>query len=146
MNDILPPIESWVLGNYAQAAVTTLCVADHIETWPREFNSIWKRKTGISVLFVVNRYMLLLSIMMQALFSLSGDGTDEHCNQWKNEVIFGIASTFIISRLALDIWNALLGVGVSTIGSPFQNISRCSIEFHNQRNHTTGYSIDGSGI
>ncbi|KAJ3912358.1 hypothetical protein F5877DRAFT_72462 [Lentinula edodes] len=105
MDDILSQIEAWLLGNYAQAAVITLCVAEHIETWPREFSSIWKRKiTGISVLFLVNRYMLLLSVMMAAIVDFPGNGTDE--------------------QLALDIWDAVLGVGVSTIGSPFQNFSR----------------------
>ncbi|KAJ3847939.1 hypothetical protein EV368DRAFT_68692 [Lentinula lateritia] len=125
MDDILPQIESWVLSNYAQAAVITLCVADHIETWPREFSSIWKtKKTGISVLFLVNRYMLLLSVMMAAISDFPGNGTDENCNQCQNKVIFGIASAFIIPRFALDIWSTVLGVGVSTIESPFQNLSR----------------------
>ncbi|KAJ3885525.1 hypothetical protein GG344DRAFT_70452 [Lentinula edodes] len=104
MNDILPQIETWLLSNYAGAAVITLCVADHIETWPREFSSIWKRKiTGISVLFLVNRYMLLLNLMIQAISDFPGNGTDEHCSQCRNKVIFGITSVFIISRLALDI-------------------------------------------
>ncbi|KAJ3858383.1 hypothetical protein EV359DRAFT_69052 [Lentinula novae-zelandiae] len=108
MDDILFQIESWLLGNYAWAAVTTLCVAEHIETLPREF-----------------RYMLLLFVMIQAIYGFPGNGTDEHCNQCRNKVIFEIASAFIISRFALDIWSTVLGVGVSTIGSPFQNLSRC---------------------
>ncbi|KAJ3885564.1 hypothetical protein GG344DRAFT_70423 [Lentinula edodes] len=93
MDDILPQVQSVVLGNYAQAAVTTLCVADHIEMWPREFSSIWKtRKTGISVLFLINRYMLLLFVMTQAVSNFSGNGTDE--------------------QLTLDIWSSVLEVGV----------------------------------
>ncbi|KAJ4474748.1 hypothetical protein C8J55DRAFT_490652 [Lentinula edodes] len=127
MDDVSSQIEPWVLTNYAQAAVTTLCVADHIQTWHREYSSIWRRKiTGISVLFLVNRYMLLLSIMIQAVLNFPGNGTDDHisCNQCENKAIFGIASAFIISRFALDIWSTLLGVGVSTIESPFQNIAR----------------------
>ncbi|KAJ3858839.1 hypothetical protein EV359DRAFT_68680 [Lentinula novae-zelandiae] len=109
MDDILPQVQSVVLGNYAQAAVTTLCVADHIEMWPTEFSSIWKtRKTGISVLFLINRYMLLLFVMTQAVSNFSGNGTDEH----KNKVMIGIASAFIISRLTLDIWSSVLEVGV----------------------------------
>ncbi|KAJ3871453.1 hypothetical protein F5051DRAFT_433845 [Lentinula edodes] len=132
MDDILPQIESWMLNNYAQAAVTTLCVADHIETWPREFSSIWKRKiTGTSVLFLVNRYMLLLSVMIRAIADFPGNGTDEHCNQCKNKVIFGMASAFIISRLALDIWSDVLEVAVSTIESRFQNLSRCWLTIDN---------------
>ncbi|KAJ4489271.1 hypothetical protein C8J55DRAFT_486560 [Lentinula edodes] len=93
MDDILPQVQSVVLGNYAQAAVTTLCVADHIEMWPTEFSSIWKtRKTGISVLFLINRYMLLLFVMTQAVSNFSGNGTDE--------------------QLTLDIWSSVLEVGV----------------------------------
>ncbi|KAH7870598.1 uncharacterized protein C8R40DRAFT_1211764 [Lentinula edodes] len=142
-----------------------LCVADHIETWPREFSSIWKRKlTGTSVLFLVNRYMLLLSVIIQAIFEFPGNGTDEQCQALniiysiftilsivaanvlfalrvyaiynRNRVIFGIASAFIISRLTLDIWNLALGVGGSTIGSPFQNLSRCGLSGNNVDQYT----------
>ncbi|KAJ3899764.1 hypothetical protein F5879DRAFT_925993 [Lentinula edodes] len=132
MDDILPQIEAWLLGNYAQAAVITLCVAEHIETWPREFSSIWKRKiTGTSVLFLVNRYMLLLNLMMEAISVFPGNGTDKQCQALNR--IYSIcailalvatnASAFIISRFALDIWAIVLEVGSSTIGSPFQNLA-----------------------
>ncbi|KAJ3878507.1 hypothetical protein F5051DRAFT_327866 [Lentinula edodes] len=136
--------------------VLALCVADHIQTWHREFSSIWKRKiTGTSVLFLVNRYMLLLSVMIQAVLNFPGNGTDDQCYVLnmiysistpialvatnvlfalrvyaiysENKVIFGIASAFIISRFALDIWSTLLGAGVSTIESPFQKIARCAL-------------------
>ncbi|KAJ3885566.1 hypothetical protein GG344DRAFT_70425 [Lentinula edodes] len=103
MDDILPQIESWLLGNYAEAAVLTLCVADHIETWPREFSSIWKRKiTGTSVLFLVNRYMLLLSVMIQAIFVFPGNGTDKQC-QASNKIhsIFAILSIVAANDLHL---------------------------------------------
>ncbi|KAH7870615.1 uncharacterized protein C8R40DRAFT_1073135 [Lentinula edodes] len=140
MDDILFQIESWLLSNYAEAAVITLCVADHIETWPREFSSIWKRKlTGISVLFLVNRYMLLLNLIIQAISAFPGNGTDKQC-QALNTIfsIFAIlsivaanASAFIISRFALDVVSTVLEVGVSTIGSPFQNLSRCGLGINN---------------
>ncbi|KAJ3852026.1 hypothetical protein EV368DRAFT_65261 [Lentinula lateritia] len=140
MDDILPQIEPWVLSNYAGAAVTTLCVADYIETWPREFSSIWKRrKTGISVLFLVNRYLLLLAVMIQAISDFPGNGADEQCQALN--IIYSIcafialvatnASAFIIARFALDIWSTALGVNVSTIESPFQNISRCGLMVNN---------------
>ncbi|KAJ3924500.1 MAG: hypothetical protein NXY57DRAFT_877880, partial [Lentinula lateritia] len=114
-----------------------LCVADYIETWPREFSTIWKRKiTGTSVLFLVNRYMLLLNLMMQSVLNFPGNGTNQQCQALdriysifttllivatnvlfalrvyaiysRNKVIFGIASAFIISRLALDIWVSVI--------------------------------------
>ncbi|KAJ3804441.1 hypothetical protein F5876DRAFT_70626 [Lentinula aff. lateritia] len=133
MDDILPQIEPWVLSNYAGAAVTTLCVADYIETWPREFSSIWKRrKTGISVLFLVNRYLLLLSVMIQAISDFPGNGADEQCQALN--IIYSIcafialvatnASAFIIPRFALDIWCTVLEAAASTIDSPFQTLSR----------------------
>ncbi|KAH7870606.1 uncharacterized protein C8R40DRAFT_1056548 [Lentinula edodes] len=151
--------------------VSALCVADYIETWPREFSSIWKRKTtGTSVLFLVNRYTLLLSVMIQAISAFPGNGTDEQCQALntiysiftvlsivaanvlfalrvyaiysRNNVIFGMASAFIISRFALDIWVSViitelsrisclyfivLEVGASTIDSPFQNLLRLKL-------------------
>ncbi|KAJ3901728.1 hypothetical protein F5879DRAFT_924398 [Lentinula edodes] len=111
MDDFLPQIESWLLGNYALAALTTLCVAEHIETWPREFSTIWKRgKTGTSVLFLVTRYMLLLDLMIQAISAFPGNGTNQ--------------------QLVLDIWSFTQEVGGSTAESPFQNISRCELMVH----------------
>ncbi|KAJ3898029.1 hypothetical protein F5879DRAFT_1071134 [Lentinula edodes] len=133
MDDILSQIEAWLLGNYAEAAVTTLCVADYIETWPREFSSIWKRKlTGTSVLFLVNRYILLLFVIIQAIYGFPGNGTDEQCQA----LITTNAFAFIISRFTLDIWSTVLGVGVSTIGSPFQNLSRCGLSGNNVDQYT----------
>ncbi|KAH7870603.1 uncharacterized protein C8R40DRAFT_1019301, partial [Lentinula edodes] len=142
-----------------------LCVADYIKTWPRDFSSIWKRKlTGTSVLFLVNRYMLLLSVMIQAIPGFPGNGTDEQCQALniiypicgilalvatnvlfalrvyaiysRNKVIFGIASAFIISRFTLDIWSTVLEVSVSTIGSPSQNLSRCGLSINNIDQYT----------
>ncbi|KAJ3881619.1 hypothetical protein F5051DRAFT_474207 [Lentinula edodes] len=119
MDDILPEIESWLLGNYAQAAVITLCVAEHIQTWPREFSTIWKRrKTGTSVLFLVTRYMLLLNLMIEAITVFPGNGTDEQCQAlgiiYSICAIFPIvatnASAFIIPRFALDIWSVAVEV------------------------------------
>ncbi|KAJ4466164.1 hypothetical protein C8J55DRAFT_493178 [Lentinula edodes] len=68
--------------------------------------------------------------MTQAVSNFSGNGTDEH----NNKVMIGIASAFIISRLTLDIWSTVLTIGVSTIESPFQYISRCDLESPDQDN------------
>ncbi|KAJ3901736.1 hypothetical protein F5879DRAFT_967171 [Lentinula edodes] len=103
-----------------------------------------------------------LFVMTQAVSNFSGNGTDEQCQALdlifsvcstialfatnvlfalrvyaiysKNKVIFGIASAFIISRLILDIWSTVLTIGVSTIESPFQYISRCDLESPDQDN------------
>ncbi|KAJ3920730.1 hypothetical protein F5877DRAFT_65530 [Lentinula edodes] len=49
MDDIIPQVETWILGNYAATAASALWIADYIETLPTEFRSIWKRKmTGTS--------------------------------------------------------------------------------------------------
>ncbi|KAJ3886322.1 hypothetical protein GG344DRAFT_26782, partial [Lentinula edodes] len=133
-----------------------LWIADHIGTLQMEFNSIWKRKiTGTSFLFLVNRYISLLYLILKALFDSPGYGTDMQCRVEnimfqvcetvalvatnvlfalrvyaiynKNRVILGIALVFVLSRFVLDIWKIPPEFGASTIGSPFENSSRCGI-------------------
>ncbi|KAJ3805280.1 hypothetical protein EV368DRAFT_50261, partial [Lentinula lateritia] len=131
-----------------------LWIVDYIETLPAELRSIWKKKTGISVLFLVNRYTFLLFIVLGALLNFPGNGTDMQCQAGnimlsisqtialfttnalfalrvyaiynKNIVILEIALVFIILRFVLDIWSAVIELGVSTIGSSLQNFSRCA--------------------
>ncbi|KAJ3927568.1 MAG: hypothetical protein NXY57DRAFT_903657, partial [Lentinula lateritia] len=109
-----------------------LWIVDHIETLPTELNSIWRKEfTGISVLFLVNRYMFLLFIVMEAFQNFPGDGSDMQCHTLniittvfqsvalvttnalfalrvyaiynKNKVILGVTFVFIISRFVFDI-------------------------------------------
>ncbi|KAH7870563.1 uncharacterized protein C8R40DRAFT_1010359, partial [Lentinula edodes] len=133
---------------------SALWIADHIETLPTEFRSIWKRKmTGTSVLFLINRYMFFLFIVLQAVFNLPGNGTDKQCQAEttmalvcetmaliatnalfalrvyaiynKNRVILGITLVFIISKFGLDILSIVVKKSISTIGSQYQDFSRC---------------------
>ncbi|KAJ3805350.1 hypothetical protein F5876DRAFT_17795, partial [Lentinula aff. lateritia] len=133
---------------------SALWIADHIETLPTEFRSIWKRKmTGTSVLFLINRYMFFLFLVLQAVFNLPGNGTDKQCQAEttmalvcetialiatnalfalrvyaiynKNKVILGITLVFIISKFGLDILSMVVKKSISTIGSQYQEFSRC---------------------
>ncbi|KAJ3806519.1 hypothetical protein F5876DRAFT_27214, partial [Lentinula aff. lateritia] len=143
-----------------------LWTVDYIETLPTEFNSIWRKKsTGTSVLFLVNRYMFLLFIVMEVLQNFPGNGTDMQCHTVniittvfqsvasvttnvlfalrvyaiynKNKVILGVTFVFIISRFVFDILSTVLAHGVSTTGLLFQSFSRCGLEIghENEYNH-----------
>ncbi|KAJ3891017.1 hypothetical protein GG344DRAFT_65811 [Lentinula edodes] len=118
-----------MLGNYAFTAASTLWIVDYIETLPAELRSIWKKKTGTSVLFLVNRYTFLLFIVLGALLNFPGNGTDMQSEisthlfkalfalrvyaiYNKNIMILEIALVFIILRFVLDIWSAVIELGV----------------------------------
>ncbi|KAJ3934248.1 MAG: hypothetical protein NXY57DRAFT_1036974 [Lentinula lateritia] len=120
-----------MLGNYAFTAASTLWIVDYIETLPAELRSIWKKKTGTSVLFLVNRYTFLLFIVLGALLNFPGNGTDMQLEieisthlfkalfalrvyaiYNKNIMILEIALIFIILRFVLDIWSAVIELGV----------------------------------
>ncbi|GAW00721.1 hypothetical protein LENED_002269 [Lentinula edodes] len=137
--------EAWMIGNYATASASALWIVDHIETLPTELNSIWRKEfTGTSVLFLVNRYMFLLFIVMEGFQNFPGDGSDMQCHTVniittvfqslalvttnalfalrvyaiynKNKVILGVTFVFIISRFVFDILSTVLALG--NIGAP----------------------------
>ncbi|KAJ3916497.1 hypothetical protein F5877DRAFT_46483, partial [Lentinula edodes] len=143
-----------------------LWIVDHIETLPTELDSIWRKEfTGTSVLFLVNRYMFLLFIVMEAFQNFPGDGSDMQCHTVniittvfqslalvttnalfalrvyaiynKNKVILGVTFVFIISRFVFDILSTVPALGVSTSGLLFQSFSRCGLVtgHENKYNH-----------
>ncbi|GJE96173.1 hypothetical protein PsYK624_123660 [Phanerochaete sordida] len=53
---------------YIQFALTALVVYEYLLTFQDEIRMIWRRKwTGATALFVANRYLLIASIILQAL-------------------------------------------------------------------------------
>ncbi|KAJ4465976.1 hypothetical protein C8J55DRAFT_440206 [Lentinula edodes] len=143
--DKLPPLMARMSENYAVAASSMLWIADHVETLPTEFTSIWKRKiTGASILFLVNKYVFLLFIVFGAILDLPGNGTNRQCQVVyilteacasvslvatnvifalrvyamynKNGVIITVAIVFIISRFVLDVWVNQLAIPFVALG------------------------------
>ncbi|KAJ3781632.1 hypothetical protein GGU10DRAFT_256595, partial [Lentinula aff. detonsa] len=131
-----------------------LWIADFIETLPTEINAIWQKKTtGASVLFLINRYSLLLSLIFQTLLDLPGNQTEEQCDVTynivgviqilavattnvlfalrvysiynKNRIILGTCSSLIISRLVIDILQQITFQASSSAGTQFQSFSAC---------------------
>ncbi|KAJ4498788.1 hypothetical protein C8R41DRAFT_711923, partial [Lentinula lateritia] len=148
-----------------------LWIVDHIETLPTELNSIWRKEfTGISVLFLVNRYMFLLFIVMEAFQNFPEDGSDMQCHTLdiittvfqsvalvttnalfalrvyaiynKNKVILGVTFVFIISRFVFDILSTVLALGVSTSGLLFQSLSRCGLVTGNENEYNHMLIVD----
>ncbi|KAJ3742998.1 hypothetical protein DFH05DRAFT_1498896, partial [Lentinula detonsa] len=117
--------------------LVTLWIADFIETLPAEINAIWQKKlTGASVLFLINRYILLLSLICEIVPSLPGNQKKMSSESMlkfpvlfalrvyaiynKNRIILGTCSVLIISRLVIDIL-----VSSSSAGTQFQSFSAC---------------------
>ncbi|KAJ3979208.1 hypothetical protein F5890DRAFT_1589459 [Lentinula detonsa] len=115
----------WMIQNYAGISATTLWIADFIETLPTEINAIWRRKlTGASVLFLINRYIFLLSLIFRIVPSLPGNQKNK-----ENRTILGTCSVLIISRLAIDILQQIRLQGISSAGTQFQSFSACVTDF-----------------
>ncbi|KAJ3979049.1 hypothetical protein F5890DRAFT_1478846 [Lentinula detonsa] len=120
----------WMITNYAGISATTLWIADFIETLPTEINAIWQKKlTGASVLFLINRYIFLLYILLQmtidlpVLFALR-----VYAIYNKNRIILGTCSVLIISRLAIDILEQIRFQSISSAGTQFQSFSACVLD------------------
>ncbi|GAW00722.1 hypothetical protein LENED_002268 [Lentinula edodes] len=111
--------EAWMIGNYATASASALWIVDHIETLPTELNSIWRKEfTGTSVLFLVNRYMFLLFIVMEGFQNFPGDGSDMQCHT------VNIITT-VFQSLALVTTNALFALRVYAIYNKNKVILGC---------------------
>ncbi|KAJ4474652.1 hypothetical protein C8J55DRAFT_432939, partial [Lentinula edodes] len=140
-----------------QILFKALWTVDYVETLPTEIHSIWKqKKTGTSILFLMNRYIFILYIIFKGVECFPGHGTNKQCltihviSQLcqsvamfttnvllafrvyaifsKNKGILGIAFGFILSRFFLDILDIPLSFGASATGTPFHSFSRCGIE------------------
>ncbi|KAJ3872986.1 hypothetical protein F5051DRAFT_338405, partial [Lentinula edodes] len=127
---------------------------DFVETLPAEINVMWKKRmTGASALFLVNRYSFLLSLVLQMVGSLPGNGSDRKCQRIyitygvsssislaitnilfslrvyavynQRRIIFGISLLYIIPRLGLDILLTVFPSSASTSGSQFQDFAMC---------------------
>ncbi|KAJ3799305.1 hypothetical protein GGU11DRAFT_512355 [Lentinula aff. detonsa] len=156
MDNPIAEDENWMVANYVVVAASTLWIAEFIESLPTEINTVWLRKiTGTSILFLLNRYMLLLGLISQALMILPGSGSNEECQAIntfyssmviitsaitsflfalrayaiynKSKIILGISSVMISSIFILEILITALEPGISTAGSLFQTFSRCKI-------------------
>ncbi|KAJ3743008.1 hypothetical protein DFH05DRAFT_1498936, partial [Lentinula detonsa] len=143
-----------MIGNYAMISAITLWIADFIETLPTEINAIWQKKlTGASVLFLINRYSFLLSLIFGIPISLPGNDDNKQCDvnvnisdvlqilavattnvlfalrvyaiYNKNRIILGTCSILIISRLVIDILQQITSQGSSSAGTQFQSFSAC---------------------
>ncbi|KAJ3793237.1 hypothetical protein GGU11DRAFT_800573, partial [Lentinula aff. detonsa] len=156
MDAVITEDTFWMIGNYAGISATTLWIADFIETLPTEINAIWRKKlTGASVLFLINRYIFLLYLILQTPFNLPGNEKNEECHvntnilevlqilaiattnvlfalrvyaiYNENRIILGTCSVFIISRLVIDILQQITFQGSSSAGTQFQSFSACVI-------------------
>ncbi|KAJ3768245.1 hypothetical protein FB446DRAFT_288624 [Lentinula raphanica] len=156
MDKTISEDETWILANYVVVAASTLWIAEFIESVPTEVNIVWSRKkTGIAWLYLLNRYMLLVGLVFQALMILPGRGTDSVCQAInlcyaslvittfaltslllalrvyaiynKSRIILGLSSVMIIFIFALQIYIMALEPGISTAGSSVQTLSRCKL-------------------
>ncbi|KAJ3885029.1 hypothetical protein GG344DRAFT_83197 [Lentinula edodes] len=146
----------WMIANYTTISASVLWLFDFVQTFPLELRSIWsKRLSGMSIIFILNRYLFLFSVMSSIAINMPGSSGDIICRNLYNidnivpvvttistNVLFTlrvyalyaeniwilvVASAFIITRLALDIWNIVFDHGISTQGSQYESLSRCTL-------------------
>ncbi|KAJ3897751.1 hypothetical protein F5879DRAFT_813551 [Lentinula edodes] len=65
-----------------QILFKALWTVDYVETLPTEIHSIWKqKKTGTSILFLMNRYIFILYIIFKGVECFPGHGTNKHMSE-----------------------------------------------------------------
>ncbi|KAJ3898426.1 hypothetical protein F5879DRAFT_1026588 [Lentinula edodes] len=138
MSSIVSADEVWLLGNYATVSSFVFWTVDFVETLPAEINVMWKKRmTVASALFLVNQYSFLLSLLLQMVGGLPGNGSDRNVSSSisvaitniynQRRIIFGISLLFIIPRLALDMLLTVFPSSASTSGSQFQDFTMCGV-------------------
>ncbi|KAJ3780219.1 hypothetical protein GGU10DRAFT_337353 [Lentinula aff. detonsa] len=116
MDEVITEDRVWMISNYAFISATTLWIADFIETLPTEINAIWQKKlTGASVLFLINRYIFLLSLIFEILSGLPGNDDNK--------------------QLVIDILEQINFQG-SSAGTQFQSFSACVINISDPNMYT----------
>ncbi|KAJ3715288.1 hypothetical protein DFJ43DRAFT_1142048 [Lentinula guzmanii] len=158
MDAVITEDTLWMIQNYTVLSASILWIADFIETLPTEINAIWQKKlTGASVLFLINRYIFLLSLIFEIVTSLPGNQKNKECDvdtnilnvlqivaiattnvlfalrvyaiYNRNRTILGTCSVLIISRLAIDILQQFRLQSFSSAGTQFQSFSACVTDF-----------------
>ncbi|KAJ3906470.1 hypothetical protein F5879DRAFT_920613 [Lentinula edodes] len=113
MDDIIPQVETWILGNYAATAASVLQAVFNLPG-----NGTDKQCQAETTMALVCETMALIAT--NALFALR-----VYAIYNKNRVILGITLVFIISKFGLDILSIVVKKSISTIGSQYQDFSRC---------------------
>ncbi|KAJ3787902.1 hypothetical protein GGU10DRAFT_414262 [Lentinula aff. detonsa] len=167
MDAVITEDTLWMIQNYTVFSASILWIADFIETLPTEINAIWQKKlTGASVLFLINRYIFLLSLIFEIVTSLPGNQKNKECDvdtnilnvlqivaiattnvlfalrvyaiYNRNRTILGTCSVLIISRLAIDILQQIGTQSFSSAGTQFQSFSACVINVPDSNGYYQG--------
>ncbi|KAJ4465118.1 hypothetical protein C8R41DRAFT_871934 [Lentinula lateritia] len=126
MDDIIPQVETWILGNYAATAASVLQAVFNLPG-----NGTDKQCQAETTMALVCESMALIAT--NALFALR-----VYAIYNKNRVILGITLVFIISKFGLDILSIVVKRSISTIGSQYQDFSRCGGTASNVNEFTQG--------
>ncbi|EIM86080.1 uncharacterized protein STEHIDRAFT_111622 [Stereum hirsutum FP-91666 SS1] len=71
----------WIISNYTIVSSTAVWLLDLLQTLPMEINIVWSSKpTGTAVIFLLNRYIFGIYLIMITLFSSPGSVSDESCS------------------------------------------------------------------
>ncbi|TFK26977.1 hypothetical protein FA15DRAFT_754662 [Coprinopsis marcescibilis] len=82
---------------YIQVAITTLAVADHLQTLPQEIQYMWPAPWGaIKVLFFLARYTVFLNVSFVLRYCFAADLTPAACHMF-----IGMGCLFTLGTVAL---------------------------------------------
>ncbi|EIM83441.1 uncharacterized protein STEHIDRAFT_113570 [Stereum hirsutum FP-91666 SS1] len=166
--EIISQDQLWVIKNYSLVSSSILWIIDFFQTLPMEIDSVWLNKmNGTAIIFLVNRYVFALYLILGLAYGVPGSASDKSCNILrelfstlqnitpittsllftlrvyaicdKNKLVLGIASTLILTRLGLDIWQVTprMSVGVSSMGTPFKAFSMCATSINDPSGYET---------
>jgi len=83
-----------VVSNWCGTAANALWLYDFLLTLPSEVSSIWKSKfSGVTVLYIFNRYGFLLAVLVNLATSYEVNPTDKFCGD-----SFRVAEALIITQ------------------------------------------------
>ncbi|EIM87995.1 uncharacterized protein STEHIDRAFT_155354 [Stereum hirsutum FP-91666 SS1] len=146
-------IQLRMVSNSAVVSAAALWLGDYIATLPEEIYVIWlHRPTFRSAVFLLNRYSILLHMVLCGFFTFSANGTDQTCQgigypmQFilfncealmalrvyalynRNRVVGLTSIAFIVLRTALALYiDFILQVPAGTIGTNLESLSRCQL-------------------
>ncbi|EIM84152.1 uncharacterized protein STEHIDRAFT_113331 [Stereum hirsutum FP-91666 SS1] len=103
-NMIVEAIASLTLGmieDYFTVSAQTLWVFDYIQTLPMEMQVIWCRQlSGVSILYLINRYIMMSSIAAYLFIATPGPSRDKICDVFAH-IHYICGATTVIATSAL---------------------------------------------
>ncbi|EIM81238.1 uncharacterized protein STEHIDRAFT_162223 [Stereum hirsutum FP-91666 SS1] len=117
-----------IITNYTNLSAAVLWMLDYVQTLADEIKVGWSNKlTATGALYFLNRYAFGVYLALTLAIASPGSATDARvyalCR--RNNVVLYVASTLILARFGVDIWECYLSARISSDGTQYEDFSRC---------------------